>query len=368
VTVPARAVLALGVVAAILLPTTPVHADAVRDAQWQLGFLHIDQAHQQTQGDGVVVGLVDTGVDGAHQDLTGSVLSGTDLVNPGGDGRGDEDGHGTALAALIAAHGHGSAGILGIAPKASVLPVRARSGKFGVGDRDVAGVDWATQHGAKVLCLAFGGSRSPKLEQAIEQAQAADIVIVAAAGNQPLERRVSGPAEYPGVLAVGAVDQAGNHAAVSVTGKEIAISAPGQEVATAAPGNKYGKGTGTSEATAIIAGVAALVRAKYPQLSAAEVIHRITATAIDKGPPGRDEQYGFGIVDPVAALTANVPPLQASTAPTTAAPTPDGARPPVAKDKTTNRTALVVILALIGLILVAGAAGVIVVLTRSRRS
>ncbi len=72
---------------------------------------------------------------------------------------------------------------------------------------------------------------------------------------------------------------------------------------------KYRKGTGTSDATAIVAGAAALVRSKYPHLPAAEVVHRLTATAVDKGPPGRDDQYGYGVIDLVAALTADVPPL-----------------------------------------------------------
>ncbi|MDT5036504.1 MAG: hypothetical protein QOE03_1689 [Micromonosporaceae bacterium] len=126
-----------------------------------------------------------------------------------------------------------------------------------------------------------------------------------------------------------------------------------------APNGKYSQGVGTSAATAIIAGVAALVRAKYPELSAVEVVHRLTATATDKGPPGRDDEYGYGIVNPVAALTADVPPLTPSAspaatgAPDTSVPT---ARSP--QDSGTNPTPILLIG--VGLLILAGTAIVLV--------
>jgi len=97
-----------------------------------------------------------------------------------------------------------------------------------------------------------------------------------------------------------------------VAGQEVAISAPAVDIVSTGLGHGYRVGTGTSDATAIVAGVAALVRSKFPDLSAPEVIHRLTATAIDKGKPGRDDEYGYGIVDPVGALTKDVPPLSAA--------------------------------------------------------
>lgn len=144
----------------------------------------------------------------------------------------------------------------------------------------------------------------------------ADVVVVAAAGNRPEATRVEWPAAYPGVIAAAGVDRDGNHAEVSVTGPEVVLAAPAVDiVSTNKLGEtRYSTGTGTSSATAIIAGAAALVRAKYPDLSAAEVVHRLTATAVDKGPPGRDELYGYGVLDLVAALTADVPPMPSPTA------------------------------------------------------
>jgi type VII secretion-associated serine protease mycosin len=326
----AAAALALVAVAA-----PPAYADEVRDAQWHLDFLNVARAHRITQGAGVTVAVIDTGVDAGHRDLTGTILAGTDLTpTPVGkrDGRTDLDGHGTAMAGLIVAHGHGAeSGALGIAPRARVLPVRNR--EFG-GVGGITGVaesiDWAVAHGARVISMSFGVPEPEEpMRAAVEAAQRADVVLVAAVGNQPLAQAVQYPAAYPGVLAVGGIDRRGSHAGVSVTGPEVALAAPAVDVvSTDRRGNSgYSRGEGTSGATAMVAGVAALIRARYPDLSAAEVAHRLTATARDAGDPGRDELYGFGIPDPVAALTAEVPPLADATTAAPAAPTVT-ARPP----------------------------------------
>jgi subtilisin family serine protease len=126
------------------------------------------------------------------------------------------------------------------------------------------------------------------------------------------------PAAYPGVLAVAATGKDGSVAPVSVHGEQIAIAAPGVDMLGTGSGGTYVRGTGTSDATAIVAGAVALVRSRYPDLSAEEVVHRLTATATDKGPKGRDNQYGYGVLNLMAALTADVPPLEATGSPTTA--------------------------------------------------
>jgi type VII secretion-associated serine protease mycosin len=320
------AAVAVIVLVALVAPTRPVWADSVRDRQWHLGFLNIAQAHRYSKGAGVVVAVLDSGVDGTHPDLVGNVVPGAD-VQPGASGNGwnDINGHGTGMAGLIAAHGHGpdnSSGVLGIAPQATILPVK---------DGDHAGVatidaiDWAIAHGARVISISQGSQASSRLEQrAIESAIAHDIVVVAGVGNIP-GTSVDFPAAYPGVVAVAGVDQQGNHANDSITGPQVVLSAPDIDIMNLALNHGYLNTSGTSDATAIVAGAAALVRAKYPNLSAKEVVHRLTATAIDKGPPGRDNVYGYGIVNLVGALTADVPPLEtpAASSPPTAAPQPD---------------------------------------------
>lgn len=303
-------------VATTLIPAAPARADWVRDLQWHLNYLNVTEAHRISRGEGVTVAVVDTGVDARHPDLADAVLPGADLVGDSGNGHTDISGHGTAMAGLIAARGQGNnSGALGIAPRAKILPVRIQVMSYAASEI-VRGIYWAIERGARVICVASGGGSSPELEAAVMAALKADVVVVAAAGNRPEATRVEWPAAYPGVIAAAGVDRDGNHAEVSVTGPEVVLAAPAVDiVSTNKLGEtRYSTGTGTSSATAIIAGAAALVRAKYPDLSAAEVVHRLTATAVDKGPPGRDELYGYGVLDLVAALTADVPPMPSPTA------------------------------------------------------
>ena len=140
------------------------------------------------------------------------------------------------------------------------------------------------------------------------------------------------------------------------------LAAPAIEIVSTVAGGGYGKNSGTSDATAIVAGVAALVRSKFPQLSAREVIHRMTATAIDKGKPGRDDEYGYGIVNPVGALTADVPPLSESQS-SSPAPPSIGAQP-----KPDNKGSSAALGSLIGAVLLAAAGtGAAIAIRRARR-
>ena len=230
----------------------------------------------------------------------------------------------------------------------------------------IQGIRWAVDHAAKVINLSMGGEENDEEREAIRKAIASDVVVVASIGNRPESDQVEFPAAFPGVVAVGAVDQTGNHADVSVTGPEVVLSAPGVDIVTPGRDLLYGTGTGTSPAAAIVSGVAALVRSKYPTMSAAEVVHRLTATAIDKGPPGRDDQYGYGIVNPVAALTADVPPLPTSptASPTRAQPT---GSPTANTAAPAHKTPTALIGVLIALLIGAAAVGVVIARTRTRR-
>ncbi|MEU1588981.1 S8 family serine peptidase [Micromonospora sp. NPDC005710] len=284
--------------------------DRIRDDQWHLRFLGASQAHMISKGEGVTVAVPDTGVD-PHPDLRNNLLKGTDTVAGGlGDGQQDSNSHGTSMAGLIAAHGRGTnSGALGIAPESKILPIKA-SGADNLGEaEDLAeAVEYATARGAQIISISSGGASTPRLVRAIRSALAANIVIVASVGNAP-HSPTAYPASEEGVIAVGGVDRAGRHAAISVTGPKIDVVAPAVDIYSTSYGGKYSRGTGTSSATAIVAGAAALIRSKYPYLPAREVAHRLTATAVDKGPPGRDDEYGYGVIDLVAALTADVPPL-----------------------------------------------------------
>lgn len=361
----ARGAIAAGIATVVvLLPAGPVHADQARDRQWHLGTLRIAEAQQLSLGQGVTVAVVDTGIDPSHPDLSRNVLAGKDFFEAGGDGRKDEGGHGTAMAGLIAAHGRSGNGVLGIAPQAKVLPLRTGVSEFSFGDIEGA-IAHAVQMGAKVICIAITGGAGREMEKVIADAVAADVVVVAAAGNTPRHQDVGFPAAYPGVVAAVATDRAGNHADVSVTGSKAVLAAPGVEMYTTGPNRGYATNTGTSSSTAVLAGVAALIRSKYPQLSATEVIRRMTATAVDKGTTGRDPVYGFGLVDPVAALTKELPPSAAAPTRTASSDPPVGAAP---KSDDGNRGAVLAMVVGASLLLVALLVGAFVLITRRRRT
>jgi type VII secretion-associated serine protease mycosin len=329
-----------------LVPIVQAVAEEVQDAQWQLAFLDIPKAQEISRGDGVQVAVVDTGVQADHPDLRGRVLPGIDLIS-GGNGWLDANGHGTQMAGFVAAAGRA----VGVAPAARILPVTAGTGVGANGGlpKISEAIRWATDNGARVICVSLGqAEQEDSMQQATKYAIDHDVIVVAAVGNRPGSTSVEYPAAYAGVIAAAGVDRNGNHADVSVTGPQVVLSAPAVDVITTTSGSKYGKATGTSAATAIIAGVAALVRSKYPNLSGPEVVRRLTATATDKGPPGRDNEYGYGIVNPVAALTADVAPL-----PTSAAPSPE-----VEPSDPGGRSNLVLVLVLAATaLLIAGVAG-----------
>ncbi|MFI7076031.1 S8 family serine peptidase [Micromonospora sp. NPDC049903] len=287
-----------------------IDAERIRHDQWHIPYLKVTEAHQSSQGDGVVVAILDTGVS-PHPDLRSNLLPGADLTTERpSTGQKDNSGHGTGMAGIVAAHGQSAgAGALGVAPRAKILPVRCFDGQLASEvDRLASAIEYAITAGADVISISAGGGSNPKLMRSLEAAQAAGVIVVAAAGDRPQDFTIPYPAAADGVIAVGGVDRKGEITSTSTHGRAVDLVAPAVDIYSTSINEKYRKGTGTSNATAIVAGAAALIRAKYPYLPADEVAHRLTATAIDKGPPGRDDQYGYGVIDLVAALTADVPP------------------------------------------------------------
>ncbi|MGA3526074.1 S8 family serine peptidase [Melissospora conviva] len=371
----------------VLVAPAPASADTVRGLQWYLDSLQIPQAHKITKGRGVTVAVVDTGVDASHPALAGRVLGGAGFgIAAGSDGRKDVDtksGHGTGMAGLVAGVGGSDMVQLGIAPEAEILPVAVASGSTGAPPRVlVEAVRWAVDNGADVinLSLRIAGS-SPELAEAIAYAISRDVVVVAAAGNtEQADVGIGQPANIPGVIAVTGTGRNGKFHSGSTFGPEAVLAGPIEDIIAPVPfgvsHNGYGVGTGTSSTTAIVSGIAALVRAKYPDLDAANVVNRLIGTASDLGPEGRDDRYGFGAVDPVAALTASVPSVQQH--PLVAADGggsgPDGAGPEKSDDGepwltvgVTNKTGAVIQVALCLLIPVALVVVLVLVLRRGSR-
>jgi len=206
---------------------TPARADQFRNAQWYLAALHVGAAQRLTKGLGVTVAVVDTGVMASHRDLAGAVLPGVNILGNGGDGRTDPDGHGTQMAGIVAARGHGGqSGVLGIAPAASILPVRPVSGPLAVS----RGIDWAVSRGANIISVSSAIDGSDELAESVRTAMDADVVLAAAAGNDGTVNSAKRfPAGYPGVLAVGAVDRHGAVARFSTRGHKSALWRPGSK-------------------------------------------------------------------------------------------------------------------------------------------
>jgi type VII secretion-associated serine protease mycosin len=284
---------------------------------WAQQMLDPRSVWPHSTGAGVLVAVVDSGVDADHPQLRarGAVLRGEDFHLVGNlPGNFDCVSHGTAVASIIAADPVDGVGFAGLAPGARILPVRVSerdltdTGQVAAVDPAVLarGIRYAADQGAKVINLSMAGTADNRsVRGAVAYARAKDALVVAAVGNQQqgTTQRPSFPAGYEGVLGVGAVDQTGARLATSQIGPQVDLVAPGGGVlgATRAGGHQYWQGT--SFATPFVSATAALVRSAWPKLTADQVAERIRATA-SPAPGGRDSAaYGAGLVNPYRAVT-----------------------------------------------------------------
>ncbi|MFC4065173.1 S8 family serine peptidase [Actinoplanes subglobosus] len=374
-----RTILAVcAAVAVALTPALPAAAAEpvpVSQAQWFLDAVNARQAQKTSKGNGVVVAVIDSGVDAGHPDLAGAVLPGVTFGrSTSKGGRTDPDGHGTRMAGIIAARGGSGNHALGVAPGSKILPIAV--------DADSATtlaepIRWAVDHGAGVINLSIGRAATydtPADEvAAIAYALSKNVVVVSSAGNVEQQGEAIGsPSNIPGVITVSGVSRSGDFWRGSSFGPEVVLAAPADEIVTIGSRNRhasgYSTGGATSEAGAIVSGIAALVRSKYPKLDAANVINRLVRTATDKGDPGRDNRYGFGVADAQKAVTAKVSGVEANPL------TPAGSTDTGASDGETGdggplgspaaRFALVAGVGVVGLLLFVG---FIVLITRASR-
>jgi|YNPBryantNP2012_1023418.scaffolds.fasta_scaffold00234_12 serine protease len=306
--------------------------DPLYNRQWHFSMLNLEQAWQFSTGEGVVVAVLDSGINPWGRDGFGNrLLNGYNALLQVPLRWEDHNGHGTHVAGTIGQETGNGCGVAGIASAAKILPVKVL-GRFGYGTRAAVaeGILWAVDHGAQIINMSLGEpDPSEAIRDAVAYAAERQVMLIAAAGNDAQDG-LSAPVRYPAafeqVVAVSALDATGSLAWYSNTGPEIDIAAPGGDTSsdTDRDGNPdgilqetfrqglgfswgaFGWGyvylQGTSMAAAHVTGVAALVQALHPDWKASDIFDALTATAREAGDLGRDSVYGFGILDAAAAV------------------------------------------------------------------
>jgi len=321
----ALAALAFTGLAVTAAPARAAPDDRVRDAQaWVLNMLDAQAAWKVTQGAGVTVAVIDSGVNPNVSDLAGSVITGPDYTHVGTPPSNPRWGvHGTWMASLIAGHGHvGGSGILGLAPRAKVLSIRVITDQGDPGYYRyhhepatrvqrylAAAIRYAVKHRVGVISMSVGyGEASRPVRSALQYAYNHNVVVLASAGNsgRPAASHApySFPADYPGVISVAALNPAGTPANFSSNNLSVQLAAPGVKVPAQGRDGAYWLVSGTSPACAVTAGVAALIKAAYPRLPAPMVAMALTTSTRNRPRGGYDQDVGFGTVDAAAALAA----------------------------------------------------------------
>lgn len=299
--------------------------------QWDMRQIGMETAWDQAKGENIVIALIDTGVDASHPELAGRLLAGYDFANDDGD-PGDDNGHGTHVAGILAAVGDNGIGIAGMAWQAKILPLKVLDAK---GDGSyfniIRAIRYAADHGARIINLSLGGSFSdPNLQEAARYARTRGCLVVAAAGNQG--GALLYPAAYDEVLAVAATDDRQRRPSYSNYGAEVDLAAPGGTqsagIYSLAPSGGYTTLFGTSMAAPHVSGLAALIWSAASALTADQVAGIMKETALKVGTmpynaAGWNQELGYGLINALAALQR----AQQFQAPT---PTPAPTRPPAA--------------------------------------
>ncbi|MBX9363364.1 type VII secretion-associated serine protease mycosin [Streptomyces sp. WAC04114] len=357
---------------------------------WSLQRVLLDELWSQSTGKGMRVAVIDTGVDVTNPQLTDAVdvKSGRNFLpenlkdddgNPiergKENGTTDTVGHGTKVAGIIAARPAKGTGFVGLAPEATIIPIQQNDAE---GNGDVGtltdAIRYAVQAGADVINISQDTTKPMKstsdLALAINQALARKIVVVASAGNDGLGGNVKEtyPASYEGVLAVAASDRNNERAAFSQSGEFVGVAAPGVDMISTVPKGGHCSDNGTSFSAPYVAGLAALIKAKHPDWTARQVVAQIEQTA-ERTTAGHDRLVGWGVVDPVRALTQDEHPIE-SPNPEAGLGTPEA--PTAAKFQTgetaEERNARLATYVTVGaVVLVAGMGGTAVALRDARR-
>ncbi|MFF8865767.1 type VII secretion-associated serine protease mycosin [Streptomyces sp. NPDC015139] len=396
----AGAVVLTATTTVVALPAAPARAD---DGQctfpskpyagrpWALQRVNLDELWAQSTGKNVQVAVIDTGVDIKNPQLTKAVdaskgknllpaknSKGEKIERGNNSGTTDTVGHGTRVAGIIAARPAKGTGFVGLAPNATIIPIKQNDAEGdGTANTLATAIRDAVRAGADVINISqdTANALDPKdsvLKDAVDFAIGQKVVIVASAGNDGLggNVKVTYPASYPGVLAVAASDRNNERAPFSQSGDFVGVAAPGVDMISTVPGNGHCSDNGTSFSAPYVAGVAALLKSKYPHWTARQVVAQIEQTA-ERSIPGKDMRVGWGVVDPVRALTA-VDPAHPVESPAPEDGVARGEAPSVAplhfgETAEERNTRLATYAVVGGLVLVAGLGGTAVAVRDARR-
>jgi len=292
--------------------------DPMLGSEWHINKIGANTAWDNTQGGGVTIAILDSGMDSAHPDLAGNTVAGYNAYDNNTNTT-DVCGHGTKAAGSAAATINNTAGVAGVAGQAKIMPVRIaynNSGScYAYFSTMASGVTWAADHGARVVNISYANvPTSSAVQSAANYLKGKGGLLFVSAGNY---NRDEGFTPTDTMIPVSATDSADNRASFSSYGAFVALSAPGVGIYTTVQGGGYGAVNGTSFASPVAAAVAALVMSANPSLSADQVKNILFSTAVDLGTAGRDIYFGYGRVNAAAAVAA----AKAAPAPDTTAPT-----------------------------------------------
>ncbi|GAA2517160.1 type VII secretion-associated serine protease mycosin [Streptomyces gobitricini] len=390
---------AAGALTLVAVPAGPAVADGTQctfpgkpyeGRPWSLQRVLLDEVWKQSTGKGVRVAVIDTGVDVKHPQLAKAVDTGSgvnllpkDLKDDNGneiergkeDGTTDTVGHGTKVAGIIAARPAKGTGFVGLAPDATIIPIQQNDAEgHGTAETLASAIRHAIDEEADVINISQDTAKAvepaPELKEAVNDALAEEIVVVASAGNDGLGGNVKRtyPASYDGVLAVASSDRNNERAPFSQSGDFVGIAAPGVDMVSTVPGGGHCADNGTSFSAPYVAGLAALIKAKHKDWTGKQIVAQIQQTA-ERSVAGHDRLVGWGVVDPVRALTEDDKPIEAPVAHEGVSraepPTPAELHLGETPDQRNARLATYVVIG--GGVLVAAIAGAAVTLRDSRR-
>jgi len=284
----------------------PFQVDRIRG----LKLLGIPPLWKDTQGEGIKVAVLDTGIALEHPDLQPAILEARDFTRSPSAAY-DAQGHGTHVSGIIAAR-RNAHGIVGVAPESKIITAKVLNDEGAGTSKDiVAGIHWAVESGADILSMSLGSPEpDEEIHQALLHAISKGIFVITAAGNEgPDLDTVGYPAGFSEMVAVGSIDRRKNLSQFSSRGRQVDVVAPGDEITSCYPPRSYATLSGTSMATPFISGVVALALAKHrkiggktPLRTQQDLIEHLCRTSADAGLAGFDPLYGCGIINPAKLI------------------------------------------------------------------